>query len=72
MEELQDWIGISCKGYEEQFKALLIAIETRHQKGGTGVKENRELKRLTWSLNYEGREGSMSRGRHRGRAGLVD
>ncbi|KAF5466945.1 hypothetical protein F2P56_016823 [Juglans regia] len=69
VEELQSCMGISCKGYEEQFKALIIAIEAGQH--GTGLKRNRELKRLTWSINYDGKEGSASRTRNKGRAGTV-
>ena len=29
VEEIKEYVGISCDGYEEKFRALLIAIEAR-------------------------------------------
>ena len=69
IEDLQNCLGISCAGYEEQFKALIIAIEAGQN--GAGTKRERELRRLTWSINYDGKEGSASRGRNKGRVGSV-
>ncbi|KAF5480112.1 hypothetical protein F2P56_000881 [Juglans regia] len=56
VEELQSCMGILCVGYEEQFKALIIAIEAGQH--GAGSKRDSELKRLTWSINYDGNDGS--------------
>ncbi|XP_041007460.1 uncharacterized protein LOC121252060 [Juglans microcarpa x Juglans regia] len=70
VEELQSCMGISCVRYEEQFKALIIAIEADQH--GVGSRRDRELKRLMWSINYDGKEGSASRGRNKGRGGIVD
>lgn len=40
-------VGISCVGYEEKFKALLIAIESgRSTIAKSAVKRDKELKRL--------------------------
>ncbi|KAF5467994.1 hypothetical protein F2P56_012192 [Juglans regia] len=72
VEELQSCVGISCEGYADQFRAQLIAIEVGHYQQGAGPKRSRELKRLNWSINYDGKEGSASRGRNKGRAGIVD
>ncbi|KAF5443230.1 hypothetical protein F2P56_035805 [Juglans regia] len=69
VEEIQDVIGISFGGYEEQFKALLIAIEASHSKSAT--KRDRELKRLTCSINYDVKEGSGGRDRSKGRGNIV-
>lgn len=65
VKDLHHWIGMECVGYEEQFMALLTAIEVGHtQSKKSGSKKRRELKRLTWSLNYE---GSSSRERSKGK-----
>lgn len=72
MEELQSFVGISCHGYEDQFKAVLIAIETGHFHQGMGSKISKELKRLSWLLNYEGKEGTANCGRNKGRAVFID
>ncbi|XP_042970966.1 uncharacterized protein LOC122303308 isoform X2 [Carya illinoinensis] len=69
IEDLQSCLGISCVGYEEQFKALIIAIEAGQQ--GSVSKRERELRRLSWSINYDSKEGSASRGRNKGRVGSV-
>lgn len=47
------------------FKALVIAIEAGQPLlARSASKKERELKRLSCSINYEAREGSASRGRH--------
>lgn len=43
-------MGISCEGFEEQFRALLIAIELNRF---SATKRDRELRRLTYSVNYD-------------------
>ncbi|KAF5472286.1 hypothetical protein F2P56_009019 [Juglans regia] len=65
VDELQLCTGVSCTGFEEQFWALIIAIEESRLKSAT--KRERELKRLQCSINYEGKEGSCSRDRTKGR-----
>lgn len=56
-----------CEEFEELLMVLLIDIEASHsyeRLGSTsrkGVKENRELKRLSSSINYESRDGHSSR-----------
>lgn len=70
MEELQSHVGISFERFEEQFKTLLIAVEVGQY--NLWKKNNRELSRLTWTVNYEGKGGSSSHGRHKGRAVAVD
>lgn len=69
MEELQACVGISYEGYEEQIKALLVAIEARWSTAlKSAVKKDRELKRLKCSINYDNKEGSVGRDRLNGRA----
>ncbi|KAF5449121.1 hypothetical protein F2P56_029600 [Juglans regia] len=68
VEEIQAVIGISFGGYEEQFKALLIALEASHSKSAS--KQDRELRRLTCSINYDAKEGSGGRDRLKGRGNL--
>ncbi|KAF5470834.1 hypothetical protein F2P56_011322 [Juglans regia] len=56
---------MECMGYEEQFLALLTTIEAGHsQSKKSRSKNQRELKRLTWSMNYE---GSSSHERSKGK-----
>lgn len=66
VKDIQDLVGLKCEGYEEQFMALLTAIEAGHQqKKKAGLKRERELRRLTWSMNSEGsscRDGSKGKG----------
>lgn len=57
--EIQHLVGLSGEGFKEEFMALLTAIEASHsQKESTsssklGNKENRELKKLSCSINYD-------------------
>ncbi|KAG6684306.1 hypothetical protein I3842_12G056500 [Carya illinoinensis] len=65
VNDIKDMVGLKCEGYEEQFMALLTAIEVGHQQQRkTGSKKQRELNRLTWSMNSE---GSSSRERSKGK-----
>lgn len=65
VKDIQEIVGLKCEGYEEQFMALLTAIEAGHQQQKKiGSKKQRELRRLTWSLNSE---GSSSRERTKGK-----
>ena len=58
-------VGIECDGYEEQFIALLTAMEAGHRQNKKGEsKKSRELKRLMWSMNSE---GGSSRNRAKGK-----
>ncbi|KAF5469324.1 hypothetical protein F2P56_013408 [Juglans regia] len=69
VKEIQHFVGISCEGYEEQFIALLTAMEVGNQQKKKGdLKQNRELKRLMWSMNLE---GSPSRSRVKGKGTFV-
>lgn len=62
MEELQECVGISCKGFEEQFKALLVAIDAgRSMVSKSAAKKEREFKRLICHINYDNKEGSVRR-----------
>lgn len=56
------------RGLEIDIMALLTAIETNHaQFKKSDSKKQRELKRLTWSLNYEG-SASCERSKGKGLA----
>ena len=58
-------MGIECDGYEEQFIALLTAMEAGHQQKKRGnTKKSRKLKRLMWSMNSE---ASSSRNKAKGK-----
>lgn len=43
--------------FEGKFKAILTAIEAGQCHHDLGIKRNRELRRLTCSINYEVKEG---------------
>ncbi|XP_040992580.1 uncharacterized protein LOC121239391 [Juglans microcarpa x Juglans regia] len=48
-------MGLECEGYEDQFLAILTAIKAEHKKHWKNVsKKQRELNKLTWSLDTEG------------------
>lgn len=65
MREIQNFVGIDCDGYKEQFLALFTAIEAGHHKKNKGeLKKHWELKRLDWSMNME---GSSNCGRVKGK-----
>ncbi|XP_042972976.1 uncharacterized protein LOC122304776 [Carya illinoinensis] len=69
VDEIRDYIGISCKGFEEQFKALLTTIEEGQPFLARSFLEKvRDLKSLSCLINYDAREGSASKGRHKDRA----
>lgn len=57
-------MGISCEGFEEQFRALLIAIELNRF---SATKRDRELRRLTYSVNYDSKERNVSHDRSKGK-----
>lgn len=60
-EEIHDCVGISCEGLKEQFKTLLTIIEAgQHILARSFSEKERELKRLSCSINYDVREGSAS------------
>ncbi|XP_041000606.1 uncharacterized protein LOC121246496 [Juglans microcarpa x Juglans regia] len=55
--------------YEDQFKILLTAIEASHTlETKSKFKKSRELKNLSWAINYDVKGGSSSRGMAKGRA----
>lgn len=65
VKEILKIVGAECEGYEEQFMAFLTTIKAWHQQHRKNAsKKQRELNRLTWSLNTE---GSSSRGRLKGK-----
>lgn len=56
------------KGFEEQLKALLVAIEAgRSIALKSTAKKNRELKHLKCSINYDNKEGGVGRDKLKGR-----
>ncbi|KAG2678839.1 hypothetical protein I3760_11G022800 [Carya illinoinensis] len=64
VKEIHDCVGNSCECFEDQFRALLIAIEYDHSHlSRSASKRNWELKRLTCSINYDAREVSIDYGR---------
>lgn len=66
MKDIQDHVGISCERFEEQFRALLIINGAgRFLSPKSASSKYQELKRLTCLINYDGQEGSVSRGRFR-------
>ncbi|KAF5464829.1 hypothetical protein F2P56_014879 [Juglans regia] len=55
--------------YEDQFKILLTAIEGNHAlETKSKFKKSRELKNLSWAINYDAKGASSSRGKAKGRA----
>ncbi|KAG6652954.1 hypothetical protein CIPAW_05G041700 [Carya illinoinensis] len=69
VEEIRDCVGISCEGFEEQFRALLIAIEAGQPAlAKSAAKKERELKRLEFSINYKSRDGCGWRDKGKERA----
>lgn len=55
VKEIQDFVELSCEGFEDQFIVLLTIIEVSHTQSTKSItKKQRDLKRLVWSLNYEG------------------
>jgi hypothetical protein len=66
-------VGITCDGYEGKLSAVFEAILADNDKKETGScsklgnKFSRELNRLSCSINYDGRSGSTSQSRCKGR-----
>lgn len=75
---MQMCMGIRCDGFEEQFIALLAAIEVgQHQANSslgdtTAKKRARELKSLKWSVKDGMAERSSNWGKFKGQASKVD
>lgn len=60
-------MGLSCEGYEDQFMALLVAMEVgRSTAMKSAVRKERELKRLECSINYDNKKGTLGRDRAKG------
>ncbi|KAG6706344.1 hypothetical protein I3842_07G219300 [Carya illinoinensis] len=73
IKDMSHFLGMSCEGYEDQLQALLIAIKSGQPLlARLAMKKDRELKRLACSINYDAREGSVCRGRHKDRVNLGD
>jgi hypothetical protein len=72
--EYSQSVGVTCEGYEGQLSAVFEAILAENDKKDTGSslkagnKFNRELNRLSCSINYDARSGSSSQSRCKGRA----
>jgi hypothetical protein len=70
-------IGLSCGRFEDRLLALFEEIEVARDLSlaepktkyspAQGVKGQRELNRLAWSINYEKTGVHFDRGRHKGR-----
>jgi hypothetical protein len=70
-------IVLSCGRFEDRLVALFEEIEEAIDLSlaepkslispAQGVKGQRELNRLTWSINYEKKGVQFDRGRHKGR-----
>ncbi|KAF5465993.1 hypothetical protein F2P56_015952 [Juglans regia] len=68
VEKIQSCVGLFYDGYEEQLRALLVAIEAgRSTVEQSSVKKKRELRRLHCSINYDNKEGTSGRSRSKGR-----
>jgi len=68
VDEIKDCVGISCVGFEEQFRALLIAIEVGQPSlARSALKKERELMRLSCSINYnaKGESAFKDKGKER-------
>lgn len=62
VEELKECVNIYCGGYEEQFKALLIAIEAGQPSlAKSVVRKERELKKFFCFIKFDVRGGSAFR-----------
>ncbi|KAF5475511.1 hypothetical protein F2P56_007311 [Juglans regia] len=69
VNEIQQFVGISHGGCEDQFKELIIAIETSHTlETKSSFKKSWELHRLFSAINYDAKGGSSTRGKFKGRA----
>lgn len=64
---------LSREGFEEELLALFTAIEASHYEQALGYclnlgkKGKRELRRLSYSINYDANNGSACRGWGKGR-----
>jgi hypothetical protein len=73
VKEICHQVGLSCEGFVKELMTLLSIIEASHfQKESTSrskmvVKVNKELKRLSCSINYNSKAENSSRGRVKGR-----
>ncbi|KAF5449702.1 hypothetical protein F2P56_030119 [Juglans regia] len=65
-------LGLSygeLREYEDQFKTLFTAIEASHAlETKSKFKKSRELKNLSWAINYDAKGGRSSRGKGKRRA----
>lgn len=69
MEEIKNLVGISCEGYEEQFRALTTTIEASHPaQARSASKKDKELKKLGCMINYHSKEWNASRNKGKKRA----
>lgn len=76
-EGIQIHVRLSYKSFEEDLMALLTAIEESHYQNDLASssklvnRENKDLKRLSCSVNYDLKGGSSNRGKIKGRGILV-
>ncbi|XP_041009938.1 uncharacterized protein LOC121254039 [Juglans microcarpa x Juglans regia] len=68
VNEIQQFVGISHGGCEDQFNELIIVIEaSRTLETKSSFKKSRELQRLFSTINYDTKGGSSTRGKSKGR-----
>ena len=71
MAKFSDFLGFPTKGFEKEITNLLRNL-VNAQKVSKGKefqslsKSERELKKLTWTINYKGKEMCREDGRDRG------
>lgn len=63
--EIWEYIGISCKGFEDQFKAIFIAIEVCQPLLARSYAKKDRVKRFVYSINYDAWDGSANKGKAR-------
>ena len=69
VNEIQQFVGISHGGCEDQFNELITAIEaSRTLETKSSFKKSRELQRLFSAINYDAKGGSSTRGKSKWRA----
>lgn len=62
VDEVKDCVRVSCEGSKEQLKAFLVAIKVGQPSlVRSASKKDRELKRLSSSINNDGRGGNALR-----------
>lgn len=73
VKDICHFVGPSCEEFDGKLLALLTATETSHNQKGrafnskSAIRSNRELKRLSYSINYDSTGGCSSHSRVKGR-----